>query len=270
MGKGGYLTRVLPVAKWCLNSSKVFSFPFYGKGHSQDWWPKLTKDIFYTIRHHTQQLKLRERRRKENNHGYGVSLPKQPLRGLRPCFPGSGWIPACQWEVNFYSCFVWRCSFCFTYQTVVTLNSESTILPFSPSPVGKGISKQLCGCLAAGSDQPTTVLLHTVLLQCCKSCNHDKSSGSGKLLSVQYSAKQMFSPPNKTSSCLHILCTTGITRKCKYKDVILQFTVENVGRKGLLSKDMKSARCFLICGKAVNIPWWNVYTGIKTLTVTLK
>ena len=172
-----------------LKLCQGFLFSLLWKGSQPG--PKLTKDIFYTIWHHTQQLKLRERRRKGNKHGYGVSLPKQPLRGLRPCF-------------------------CFTHQTVVILNPESTILPFSPSPAGKGMSKQLCGCLAAGWDQPTTVLL-----QCCKSCHHDKSCDSGKLLSVQYSAKQMFSPPNKTSSCLHILCTIHITKMCKYKDVIL-------------------------------------------------
>lgn len=264
MGKGRYLTNVLPVAKWCLNSVKAFSFPFYGKGHSQDWWPKLTKDIFYTIWHHTQQLKLRERRRKGNNHGYGVSLPKQPLRGLRSCFPGSSWTTACQWEVNEFLFLL-----CLKMQLLLCLSNCCYLELWVCHP---SIFSQSCG---KGNEQAAVWVFgcwlgsahHSVVavLQIMQS-----RQVSGKLLSVQYSAKQMFSPPNKTSSHLHILCTIGITKKYKYKDVILQFTLENVGRKGLLSKGVENTRCFLIYGKAVNIPWWNAYTGRKTLNVTLK
>lgn len=57
-------------------------------------WPKeYFIPCVITLRDKSSGKELRQ-----DVHGYGVCLPKQLLRVLRPCFPWSGWAFACWWE----------------------------------------------------------------------------------------------------------------------------------------------------------------------------
>lgn len=75
--------------------------------HRQDSWPVMRKRIFHTVWYSAQQLKLRERSRKGNVHGWGITLPEGLLEMMKPCFSGSNWASASWWErVNkFFLCF---------------------------------------------------------------------------------------------------------------------------------------------------------------------
>lgn len=103
--------------------------------------------------------KSRERGRCGDFHGYGVCLPNQPLHILRPCFPGTGWMLACQWQiVNKVIFLLW-----FHVQLLVFLLNCFYLIPWaSPSfflPLScwrEGVREWLCGGLAASQGQPTT------------------------------------------------------------------------------------------------------------------
>lgn len=59
-----------------------------GVRHRWDSWPQLTQEMFQTIWHRAQHIKLGEEGTEEvwSN---GVCFPKSPLCVMEPCFPGN-------------------------------------------------------------------------------------------------------------------------------------------------------------------------------------
>ena len=82
-----------------------------GRGHSQDSWPSLAKEVSHN--HWVSCQAIRAGRRKEEGRMFGVMalVFVTVAAHVEPCCPGSGWMPSCWWKVvnKFLTvlCFYW-------------------------------------------------------------------------------------------------------------------------------------------------------------------
>ena len=122
----------------------------FGRGHSWDSWPQLTKGISHTMWHHAQHIKLEKKEGGDVRSG-GVCLPKPLLCVMEPCFPGDGWTPACRWEAvnQFLGLLCLRVQLLLYPLNCLYLNPQVfSLLPLQFSPLSwcwRGISERLGG-----------------------------------------------------------------------------------------------------------------------------